>query len=63
MAAQRIDVSTSLKIKVENGTTASGDVKYATRTLSNVNPEITDDELLEIGRDSGFTLLSVRVAT
>ena len=34
MATQRTNIKTSLKIKVENGTTDTGAVKYATRTYS-----------------------------
>ena len=38
MATQRTNITTSLKIKVENGTTNTGTVKYATRTFSSINP-------------------------
>ncbi|WP_298463170.1 DUF1659 domain-containing protein [uncultured Mitsuokella sp.] len=51
MATQRINVTTTLKIKVENGATATGATKYATRTVSNINPEITDDDMLAIGEE------------
>ena len=50
MATQRTNITTSLKIKVENGTTDAGAVKYATRTFSSINPEINDDDLLAIGQ-------------
>ena len=46
MATQRTNITTSLKIKVENGTTDAGAVKYATRTFSSINPEISDEDLL-----------------
>ena len=53
MATQRTNIKTSLKIKVENGTTDTGAVKYATRTYSSINPEISDDDLLAIGQGLG----------
>lgn len=57
MATQRTNVTTTLKIKVENGMNATGATKYATRTVSNINPELTDDDLLAIGE--GFAALQV----
>ena len=42
---------------VENGMNATGATKYATRTVSNINPELTDDDLLAIGE--GFAALQV----
>lgn len=53
MATQRTNITTSLKIKVENGTTNTGTVKYATRTFSSINPEISDEDLLAVGQDLG----------
>ena len=53
MATQRTNIKTSLKIKVENGTTDTGAVKYATRTYSSINPEISDAALLAIGQGLG----------
>ncbi|WP_288571806.1 DUF1659 domain-containing protein [uncultured Mitsuokella sp.] len=50
MATQRTNITTSLKIKVENGTTDAGAVKYATRTFSSINPEISDEDLLAVGQ-------------
>ena len=50
MPAHRINVTTALKIKVENGTTDTGLVKYATRSYNSINPEITDDDLYTIGQ-------------
>ena len=50
MAAHRINVSTTLKFKVENGTTDTGAIKYATRSYGAINPEITDDDLYTIGQ-------------
>ena len=53
MATQRTNITTSLKIKVENGTTNTGTVKYATRTVSSINPEISDEDLLAVGQGLG----------
>lgn len=57
MATQRTNITTSLKIKVENGTTESGVIKYATRTFSSINPDITDDDLFAVGQ--GLAALQV----
>ena len=38
------------RLKVENGTTDAGAVKYATRTFSSINPEISDEDLLAVGQ-------------
>lgn len=50
MATHRINVTTALKIKVGNGTTDTGTVKYATRSYNSINPEITDEDLYTIGQ-------------
>lgn len=50
MPAHRINVTTALKFKVENGTTDTGLVKYATRSYNAINPEISDDDLYTIGQ-------------
>lgn len=50
MATQRVSVTTALKIMVENGTTDAGTIKYASRTISSINPEISDEDLLAIGQ-------------
>lgn len=57
MATQRTNITTSLKIKVENGTTNTGTVKYATRTFSSINPEISDEDLLAVGQGLGALAL------
>ena len=51
MATERTNITTVMKLMVENGTTDAGAVKYAVRTLSSINPEITDEDLLAIGRE------------
>lgn len=53
MATQRTNVTTVLKIMVGVGTTASGYIRYAARTFSSVNPEISDEDLLVIGQELG----------
>lgn len=50
MAAHRINTTTALKIKVENGTTDSGLVKYATRSFNSMNPELTDEDFYAVGQ-------------
>lgn len=50
MATQRVNVTTALKIMVESGTTDAGTIKYAARTISSINPEISDEDLLAIGQ-------------
>lgn len=50
MATQRTNITTSLKIMVESGTTDAGTIKYAARTISSINPDISDDDLLEVGK-------------
>lgn len=53
MATQRVNVTTVMKLMVENGTTNTGTVQYAARTISSINPEITDEDLLAIGQELG----------
>ena len=43
MATQRTNITTSLKIKVENGTTESGAIKYATRTFRQAAVRLKQD--------------------
>jgi len=43
------DSATSLKIRVATGTTDEGKTTFADRTLSNLNPELTDDQFFNIG--------------
>lgn len=50
MATQRVNVTTALKIMVENGTTEAGTIKYAARTISSINPDLSDDDLLAVGQ-------------
>lgn len=50
MATQRTNITTSLKIMVESGTTDAGTIKYAARTISSINPDISDEDLLAVGQ-------------
>lgn len=43
------DSSTTLKIRVATGITDEGKTTFADRTLSNVNPDLTDDQFYNIG--------------
>ena len=43
------DSSTTLKFRVATGTTDEGKTTFADRTLSNVNPDLTDDQFYNIG--------------
>lgn len=45
MATQRVNVTTVMKLMVENGTTNTGTVQYAARTIGSINPAITDEDL------------------
>lgn len=53
MATERTNVTTVMKMMVAVGTTASGTIRYAARTFSSVNPEISDEDLLAIGQELG----------
>lgn len=50
MAVTRKDKTTSILIGVETGTDKFGKPTYSTRVVSGVNPEITDDDAFEIGK-------------
>ena len=51
MAATATSSATTLKLMVENGVNASGKVLYASRSLSGINPALTDDDAYDIGKD------------
>lgn len=50
MAAHRINTTTTLRIKVENGTTSGGLLKYATRSFGGINPELADEDFYAVGQ-------------
>jgi len=53
MATQRIDTASVLKIEVEAGMSVNGTTRYASRTFSGMNPELTDEDFLAIGEKLG----------
>lgn len=53
MAAQKTDLATKLSISVVTGLKADGTSTTATRTVGNINPELTDADMLEIGTGLG----------
>lgn len=40
----------TIVVKVEKGTTTAGKMSYYNRNFSNINPAITDDQVLSIGQ-------------
>lgn len=50
MATTRINTATTLRFKVENGTTDTGNIRYATRSFGGINPELTDDDIYAVGQ-------------
>ncbi|MDY6267944.1 MAG: DUF1659 domain-containing protein [Selenomonadaceae bacterium] len=62
MAAKKDSKSTKLVLKVVTGTDADGKALTASRTFGNVNPAISDDDLLAIGGKLG-ALQSHTIAT
>lgn len=46
--ATRSGEESKLLLKVEYGTTASGNTTYRTRTLSNINPDLSDNNAYSI---------------
>lgn len=53
MATEKIEQSAKLIIKVQTGVNASGKPAYRQRVLANMNPALTDDEVLAIGQAIG----------
>ena len=51
MAATATSSATTLKLIVENGVGANGKILYASRSLSGINPALTDDDAYDIGKD------------
>ena len=49
MAAERVNPKVALQLKVEVGTTTGGAAKYSTKTVSDIRPTLSDDDLLSIG--------------
>ena len=53
MAAKKTELATKLSISVVTGQKADGTMTTATRTVGNINPSITDADMLDIGTDLG----------
>lgn len=53
MAAKKTEKATKLSIVVVTGQSDNGEPKKASRTVGNINPNITDDDMLDIGTDLG----------
>lgn len=51
MAATRKEQTTKLAIVVLTGQDARGLVTKATRTIGNINPDLSDDDMYEIGAE------------
>ncbi|MFC2337878.1 MAG: DUF1659 domain-containing protein [Negativicutes bacterium] len=49
MAVVTKEESTKLLLKVENGQTAGGKTAYAERSIADVNPQLTNDDLYAVG--------------
>ena len=49
MAVVARPITTSISLKVEVGTTASGATKYGSRTISYINPALTDANAYDAG--------------
>lgn len=47
--AVKQDVECKIIIKVLSGISSTGQNTYTQRTFSNINPELTDDDVLDIG--------------
>lgn len=53
MAVVKAEQSAKLMIKVQTGTNTSGDPVYRQRSLANLNPALTDEEVMAIGQALG----------
>ena len=48
--AVKKNVQCSIVLKVQTGTTTRGKASYTSRTFGDINPEISDDNVLTIGQ-------------
>ena len=53
MAAKKTELATKLSISVLTGQKPDGTMTTATRTVGNINPSLTDADMLDIGTDLG----------
>lgn len=48
--AVKKNIQCSIVFKVQTGTTTTGKASYTSRTFGDINPEISDDNVLTIGQ-------------
>lgn len=48
--AVKKNIQCSIVLKVQTGTTTTGKASYTSRTFGDINPEISDDNVLTIGQ-------------
>ena len=48
--AVKENIQCSIVLKVQTGTTTTGKASYTSRTFGDINPEISDDNVLTIGQ-------------
>lgn len=53
MAAKKTELATKLSISVVTGQKPDGTMTTAARTVGNINPSLTDTDMLDIGTDLG----------
>lgn len=53
MAVTKSDQSTKIVLRVEKGVKPDGSTVYASRTLSHMNPVLSDEDLYDIGAGLG----------
>ncbi len=53
MAVRKMSQATKVVLKVESGVKADGSAVYSARTLSNMNPALSDENLYDIGAGFG----------
>ena len=53
MAVKRQDAGSKLILQVETGVNAKGAATYSQRTFAHINPELADEDALQIGKALG----------
>lgn len=53
MAVTATPISSTISLKVEVGTTASGATKYGSRSISYINPSLSNENALDAGEAIG----------
>lgn len=53
MAAKKTELATKLSLAVVTGQKPDGTMTTATRTVGNINPSLSDADMLDIGTDLG----------